>query len=145
MRIRTVVKLAAISSCLLVLAACGRPGPSNNPSSNEKVIKSAKAGDMTVTLASSTGDLKNGDNELMLEFTDASGKTVDVGAASLKFRMVAMGSMAEMNDGATLVTTNTPGKYRAQVSLETPGTWEAMVAYQGPHGTGQATMSVNAK
>jgi len=101
---------------------------------------------MTVTLASSTGEqLKNGENELTLVFTDASGKTVDVGAASLKFHMVAMGSMAEMNDGATLVTTDTPGRYRAQVTLEVAGTWEAMVAYQGPHGTGQATMSVNAK
>jgi hypothetical protein len=129
-----------IAAIALLAAACG-----GAKSGSEKVIKSAKAGDMTITLANATGELKNGENELMLEFTDASGKRIDVGAASLKFRMVAMGSMAEMTDGAALVTTDTPGKYRAQVSLEVPGTWEAIVAYQGPHGTGQATMSVNAK
>ena len=140
MRTKTFVASILIAAIALLAAACG-----GAKSGNEKVIKSAKAGDMTVTLANSTGELKNGANELMLEFTDASGKTVDVGAASLKFRMAAMGSMAEMNAGATLVTTDTPGKYRAQVSLEVPGTWEAMVAYQGPHGTGQATMSINAK
>lgn len=141
MRTRTTILSIAIAISIFILAACGRSG---SPGS-EKTIKSTKAGDMTVTLASSTGELKNGENELMLAFTDASGKTVDVGAASLKFHMVAMGSMAEMTDGATLVTTDTPGKYRAQVNLEVAGTWEATVAYQGPHGTGQATMSVNAK
>lgn len=142
MRTKTIFTTSVIGIAALVAIACeGRGGSSDTG----KVIKSAKAGDMTVTLANSTGELKNGENELMLEFTDASGKTVDVGAASLKFHMVAMGSMAEMNDGATLSTTDTPGKYWAQVSLEVPGTWEAMVAYQGPRGTGQATMSVNAK
>ncbi|HSB10259.1 MAG TPA: FixH family protein [Blastocatellia bacterium] len=140
MRTNTLVVSILIAVIALVSAACG-----GAKSGGEKVIKSAKAGDMTVTLASSTGQLKSGDNELMLEFTDASGATVDVGAASLKFRMAAMGSMAEMNDAATLTTTDTPGKYRAQVNIEVAGTWEAMIAYQGPHGTGQATMSVNAK
>ena len=141
MSMKRVVAVSLMIAAAMLAAACSggsTPGA-------EKVIKSAKSGDMTVTLSSSTGELKNGENELMLVFTDASGKTVDVGAASLKFRMVAMGSMAEMNDGATLATTETPGKYRAQVNLEVAGTWEAMVAYQGPHGTGQATMSVNAK
>lgn len=141
MKLTTVLRSSTIAVAVLISVAC-RGGPS---SGGEKTIKSAKADDMTVTLASSTGELKSGDNELMLVFTDASGKTVDVGAASLKFHMVAMGSMAEMNDRATLSTTDTPGKYRAQVSLEVAGTWEAMIAYQGPHGTGQATMSVNAK
>jgi len=141
MRTRTLTISIAVGVAVFILAACGSSGSSGS----EKTIKSTKAGDMTVTLASSTGELKNGENELTLVFTDASGKTVDVGAASLKFHMVAMGSMAEMNDGATLVTTDTPGRYRAQVTLEVAGTWEAMVAYQGPHGTGQATMSVNAK
>ncbi len=141
MRTRTLTISIAVGVAVFILAACGSSGSSGS----EKPIKSTKAGDMTVTLASSTGELKNGENELTLIFTDASGKTVDVGAASLKFHMVAMGSMAEMNDGATLVTTDTRGRYRAQVTLQVAGTWEAMVAYQGPHGTGQATMSVNAK
>ena len=100
---------------------------------------------MTIILSSATGELKNGENELMVTFTDASGKTVDVGAASLNFHMAAMGSMAEMNDRATLTTTETPGKYRAQVNIEMAGSWEAQVKYQGALGTGQVSMSVQAK
>ena len=100
---------------------------------------------MTITLSNATGELKNGENELMVTFTDASGKPVDVGASSLNFHMAAMGSMAEMNDRATLTTTEMPGKYRAHVNIEMAGTWEAQVKYQGAHGTGQVSMSVQAK
>jgi polyribonucleotide nucleotidyltransferase len=82
---------------------------------------------------------------LILSFTDASGKPVDVTAASLKFQMPAMGSMAEMNDVATLTTTNTPGKFLGKVDIEVAGTWEGMITYQGPQGTGQVSMTVQAK
>ena len=59
--------------------------------------------------------------------------------------MPPMGAMAEMNDAATLTTTDTPGKYRAKVIIEVHGTWEAIVNYEGPKGTGRASMTVNAK
>lgn len=140
MKTKAVLATLAITLTFLFVAACRNGG-----SSGEKIIKSAKSGEMTVTLASATGELKNGENELMITFTDAAGKPVDVGAASLNFHMAAMGSMAEMNDRGTLTTTETPGKYRAKVNIEMAGTWEAQVKYQGAHGTGQATMNVQAK
>jgi hypothetical protein len=117
----------------------------NQASGGDKVIKTTKAGDVTVALMSDTGDLKNGENDLLLTFADASGNPVDVGAASLTFHMPAMGAMAEMNNRSTLTTTDAPGKYRAQVNIEMPGTWEARIAYEGPRGKGQTTMSVQAK
>lgn len=126
---------------LTLVAACSK---SDSPG-GEKTIKSAKAGEMTAMLSSATGTLKKGDNDLMLTFTDATGQPVDVGAASLNIHMAAMGTMAEMNNKATLTTTETPGKYRAQVNLEMGGTWEAQIKYQGTHGTGQASMTVQAK
>ncbi|MEW6207845.1 MAG: FixH family protein [Acidobacteriota bacterium] len=125
----------------LAVAAC-KTDPS---SAGDKVIKSTRSGDMTIAIASATGDLKVGDNDLMLSFTDASGNLIDVGSASLTFHMPAMGAMAEMNDKAELTTTDTPGKYRAQVKVEMTGTWEARIVYQGSRGNGQATMSVQAK
>ncbi len=127
---------------IALLAAACKTDPS---SAGDKIIKSTKSGDMTVAIASATGDLKVGDNDLMLSFTDASGNLVDVGAASLTFHMPAMGAMAEMNDKAELTTSDTPGKYRAQVKIEMTGTWEARIAYQGSRGQGQATMNVQAK
>jgi hypothetical protein len=139
MRSRIIFVLLLPTLAALTLAC--RPGASGA----EQTIQSAKSGDLTITLASATGQLKNGDNDLILSFTDATDKPVDVGAASLNFHMAAMGTMAEMNDRATLTTTDTPGKYRAQVKMEMAGTWEAQVGYQGAHGTGKVSMNVQAK
>ncbi len=140
MNAKLIVAGAALSIAASFAAAC-RGGSS----SNEKAIKSVKSGAMTITLYSSTGELKNGGNDLTITFFDGGGKPVDVGAASLNFHMAAMGSMAEMNDRATLTTTETPGKYRAQVNIEMAGSWEAQIKYQGPHGTGRESMTVRAK
>ena len=81
----------------------------------------------------------------MLSFTDPSGNPVNVPAASLKFHMPAMGAMAEMNDVATLTTTDAPGKFSARVEIQMSGSLEAMISFQGSRGTEHATMSVTAK
>ena len=141
MKIRTTVISLALAISFVILAACGRTGSSNA----EKTIKSTKSGDTTISLSSASGEIKSGENDLTLSFTDAAGKHVGVPAASLKFHMPAMGAMAEMNDVATLTTTDTPGKFTARVNIEAEGSWEAMISYQGSHGTEQATMGVNAK
>lgn len=141
-RIGILVALLFLFALTLFVTACKGGG---GASGGEQTIKSTKSGDMTVTLSSAGGQLRNGENELMVTFTDATGQPVDVGAASLNFHMAGMGSMAEMNDRAALTTTETLGKYRAQVNIEMGGTWEAQIAWQGTHGTGKATMNVQAK
>jgi hypothetical protein len=130
-----------IFTLTFIAASCGK----SSSSVADKAVKSAKAGDLNVTIFSATGELKKGDNDLMVAFTDAAGQPVDVGAASLNIHMAAMGTMAEMNNKATLTTTETPGKYRAQVNIEMAGTWEAQVKYQGSHGSGQTNITVQAK
>ncbi|HEV2666889.1 MAG TPA: FixH family protein [Blastocatellia bacterium] len=140
MKAKLIVAGAFLSIAASFVAACRGADPSN-----EKVIKSVKSGELTITLSSSTGELKNGENDLMITFFDGAGKSVDVGAASLNFHMAAMGSMAEMNDRATLTTTEIPGKYRAHVNIEMAGSWEAQIKYQGPHGSGRESMTVRAK
>lgn len=141
MRIKIVTTSIAIAAVVFISVACGRSGSSDVG----KTVKSATVGDTTVTLSSASGELKQGENNLTLSFTDPSGKAVDVPAASLKFHMPAMGSMAEMNDVATLTTTATRGKFQAVVNIESAGTWEAMISFQGPRGTEQATMTINVK
>ena len=141
MKTKTVLAAVILTLAVLLAGACRSAAPSGG----ERVLKSAKSGEMTVNLVSPTGELKSGDNEVLLTFTDAAGKPVDVGAASLNFHMAGMGTMAEMNDRATLTTTETPGKYRARVHIGMAGTWEAQVKYQGSHGTGQVNMNVQAK
>ena len=141
MKIRNIVISSAIAISFVILAACGRTGSSGA----EKTIKTTKSGDTTISLSSANGEIKSGENDLTLSFTDASGKPLDVPAASLKFHMPAMGAMAEMNDVAMLTTTDTPGKFKVRVNIEGDGSWEVMISFQGSHGTEHATMSVTAK
>ena len=128
----------------MIGAACNKTGSSGKVSRGT-VIKTATVGNLTATLSNSTGQLKLGDQEVMLDFTDSSGKPVDVGAVSLNFHMAQMGSMAAMTDGVTFTTTNTPGVYRGRVNIEVGGEWQAQLAYEGPAGNGKTTFSVTAR
>ncbi len=130
---------------LLISAGCGSKTGGGNGVPTGKTIKTASLGNLTATLSNSTGQLKHGEQEVMLVFTDSSGKPVDVGAVSLNFHMPQMGSMAAMNDGTTFTTTGTPGVYRGKINIEVPGEWQGQLAYEGPAGSGKTTISVTAQ
>ena len=131
----------SLLAVLLFIAACGSKTSSVDTG---KLIKSAPVGNLTVTLSSSSGQIKHGGDEFFVTFKDSSGKPVDV-AASLTFHMPQMASMAAMNDPATLTTTDTPGVYRAKANIEVAGEWQAQVSYEGPAGKGKTSFSVTAQ
>ena len=134
----TIVLIAA----LVIVAACTK---STTTVFTGKPIVSTTVNNLTATLSNSTGQLKLGEQEVMLAFTDTSGKPVEVGAVSLNFHMPAMGGMAAMNDAVTFTTTATPGVYNGKVNISMAGEWQAQLAYEGPAGTGKATFSVTAR
>ena len=132
-----------------LIAACssGTQPTAENPVQG-KVIKSGAINNLTVTLSNDTGKLKTGEQEIMLAFTDASGKAVDVGmvkAAALNFNMPSMGSMGAMNNAATFTTTSVPGVYKGKVKIEMPGEWQAQISYEGDKGSGKTTIPVTAQ
>lgn len=131
----------SLLALLIVGAACS----SKNSADASKPIKTAPVGNLTVTISNSTGQLKRGPDELFVTFKDSAGKPVDVGAASLKFHMPQMGSMAAMNTQAPLTTTDTPGIYRARADVEMSGEWQVQVAFEGPAGKGQTSFPVTAQ
>lgn len=138
------ILLGLILVSMVFFAACG--GGSGNAGSTGKAIKSGSAGNnLTVTLSSADGVLRDGQQDLTLSFTDASGKSVDVGAAALNFHMPAMGTMPVMNDAATLTTTGTPGIYNGKVKLQMAGEWQAQITYEGPAGKGKVNLPVTAQ
>ena len=138
-----IILVISLVSIALFAAACG--GDSNNASAG-KAIKSGPAGNnLTATLSSADGVLRDGDNNITLSFTDASGKPIDVGAASLNFHMPAMGTMPVMNDAATLTTTAVPGVYSGKVKLQMAGEWQAQITYEGAAGKGKANLPVVAQ
>ncbi len=131
-----------ILTSFALLAACG----ANKAMDTGKEIKSAPAGNnLTVTLSNKDGVLKHGDEQFMLTFKDASGKTVEVGAVSLNFYMPAMGTMPAMNDQATFTTTGTPGVYSGRAKIEVAGEWQVQISYEGPAGSGKTSFPVTAQ
>ena len=124
----------------VLTAACGATS-----STSGSVIKSASAGNnLTVSVATSDGVLRHGQTNFILSFTDASGKTVDVGAVAMTFHMPQMGTMPAMNNSATFTTTGTPGVYNGNVNIETAGDWQVQVGYEGPAGKGKTAFTITA-
>ncbi|HZS07712.1 MAG TPA: FixH family protein [Blastocatellia bacterium] len=144
------LSLVAIISLLAALSACnqsasGSGGSGAPAASTGKVIASQKAGDLTVTLLNPAGHLSEGNNDFTVEFKDAGGRPVDVGAITMMIDMPAMGSMPRMESKVKLLTTGTPGIYQATTSLEMNGTWQVHVAYKGPAGEGKADFPIQTK
>jgi len=135
----------ALVLALVMIAACGSKTGSNVSVPSGKTIKSVTLGNLSATLSNRTGQLKPGNQEVMLTFTDSSGKPVDVGAVSLNFHMAQMGTMAEMNNTTAFTTTGTPGIYRGRVNIEVAGEWQGQLAYEGPAGNGKTTFTVTAQ
>jgi hypothetical protein len=140
------MRILIITSLVFVIlfgaAACG----SKSGTDTGKVIKSASAGNnLTVEISNANGVLKHGKEKFYLTFKDASGKPVDVGAVGLNFFMPSMGTMAAMNTAATLTTTGTPGIFDAKANIEMAGEWQVQITYDGPAGTGKATIPVTAQ
>jgi hypothetical protein len=137
------INIVTVFALLVIASACGTK--SDSTTSTGKPIATVTVNNLTATLSNSTGQLKQGDQEVTLAFTDSSGKSVDVGAVSLNFHMPAMGSMAAMNDAVTFTTTGTPGVYSGKVNISMAGEWQGQLAYEGPAGKGKATFSVSAR
>ena len=139
---KSLVITGILVAALIIIAGCSK---SVSNVSTGVAIKTVALDSLTATLSNGTGQLKQGDQEVTLAFTDASGKPVDVGAVSLNFHMPAMGGMAAMNDAVAFTTTNTPGVYRGKVNIGMAGEWQAQLAYEGPAGKGKTTFSVTAR
>lgn len=137
---KKLIFILALFSISIFAFACG----SDNATSG-KTVKTGIAGNMTVTLATGSGVIKDGDNDFTLTFTDASGNPVDVGAVSVNFHMPAMGTMPVMNDAATLTTTGKPGVYKGKVKLQMAGEWQTQIAYEGAAGKGKAVLPIVAQ
>jgi len=59
--------------------------------------------------------------------------------------MPAMGTMAEMNNAASFVSTGSSGVYEGKAKLEAAGDWQAQISYEGPAGKGKSSFTVTAQ
>jgi nitrogen fixation protein FixH len=140
---KKLVFVLVLFSVSTFLYACSSGG--NGSATRGKTVKTGTVNNLTVTLATADGVIKDGANDFTLSFTDASGKPVDVGAVSVNFHMPAMGTMAVMNDSATLTTSGTPGVYNGKVKLQMAGEWQTQIAYEGAAGKGKTVLPIVAQ
>lgn len=106
-----------------------------------KPIHTQKTKDVLVTLASESGQWKEGKNTFVLEFTSAQDKKpVDAGKVNLNTSMTMQG-MAPMIAGATL-SPDGPGRYRGSIEFPDRGTRQVTVTWDGPGGKGSTKFSV---
>lgn len=142
---RTILFIGSISlfSVIVFIAACG--SGSGNATLGKTITSGPAGNNLTATISNAEGALRKGQQEFTLTFTDASGKPVDVGAVALNNHMAAMGSMAPMNNAATLTTSGTPGVYRGKINVEMAGEWQGQITYEGAAGKGSFSLPIIAK
>jgi hypothetical protein len=99
--------------------------------------------DLTVKLMAPAGQLRKGDNNILIEFRDSSGQLVDVRNVNFAIDMNMPGMV--MHGGGPAQKTGTAGQYRAKVRADMAGDWNGRVSYDGPEGNGQATFPINVK
>src|SRR5213080_3380804 len=99
--------------------------------------------DLTITLSSPGGQLKNGDNDVLIEFRDSSGSLIDVGNVKFELNMNMTGM--QMHEGANIQPAGAPGRYRAKIKVGMAGDWAGKLSYDGPRGRGETTVTLSAK
>jgi hypothetical protein len=50
-----------------------------------------------------------------------------------------------MHSGATVKRTDTPGRYRVEVTPDMAGDWTASLSFNGPRGPSETSLTVNVK
>jgi hypothetical protein len=99
--------------------------------------------DLTVKLMAPAGQLRKGDNNVLIEFRDSGGQLVDVGNVNFTIDMNMPGLV--MHGGGLAQKTRTAGQYQAEVRADMAGDWNANISFQGPHGHGEQHFSITAK
>ncbi len=125
----------------ILFAACN----SGDTATSGKLVKDTTANNLKITLSTADGVIRDGKNEFTLAFTDASGNPVEMDAVAVNFHMPAMGTMAVMNDPATITTSGTPGVYKGTVNLQMAGEWQTQITYEGAAGKGKAVLPIVAQ
>jgi YtkA-like len=103
-------------------------------------IATRTVGDLTISLY---GDLRNGQSEVLVRFTNSGGQLKDVGDVKTDLNMNMPGMV--MNSGGDVTRTSTPGVYRAQLKPQMGGDWVVKLSWQGPAGDGQVEIPVSVK
>jgi len=136
------IVIALVIAAMSVIAGCSttetpseRPQtqtPASTPvetTSNLKEIQQQRSGDYVVVLLNETGDLKQGANDLALEFRSGSdNQLADVENVQVESKMEMQG-MGPMLGNTRVTPSGTPGRYNVTSELSMAGDWKMAVMF----------------
>ena len=137
---RTLIILALAAVLGAIQAGCN-----NTADSGLKEIQRVRAANLDVLLLSDDGTLKDGKDNITVEFRRASdGALVDVGKVK-SFATMPMAGLPPMMGSVFLTPGDTPGRYSAETDLNMAGGWDLKLEWDGPAGKGNASLHTNAE
>jgi membrane fusion protein, copper/silver efflux system len=113
----------------LVILASAALAPVPPTSAGTEAV--ARAGDLTVSLATDPDPPRTGDNQLSVTLREASGKPVDGASLGFVWDMPAMGAMPEMKGAGTTKAAG-GGRYVVTYPLAMGGDWYLTLAIDAP-------------
>jgi hypothetical protein len=135
------MKRLLVVSIAAILAGCNS---SQNSTSNLKSVETHQAGDISVVLMNDTGELKQGQNEFVVQFRNQQGQAVDVGAVQVGSSM-AMPGMAPMSGESEVAPAGQAGTYRVKSNFAMSGAWHFTVEWSGPQGQNKTAFNTNVR
>jgi|SRR5882724_4972282 len=137
------MKTLSVISMFLTLVLVGCSG-SKVDTGNLKPVDTRSVGKLTIVLLNSTGELKQGQNEFVVQFKDDKGQLVDVGDVQLGSSMT-MPSMAPMSGDSEITPTGQTGTYRVKSNFAMSGAWHFTISWNGRYGQGNTAFNSNVR
>ena len=137
---KVLVIFAALAGAIS-LAGCKR---SSLDVSKLKPIETHKVRDINVVLMNDTGELKQGQNDFVVQFQNPQGQPVDVGEVQLGSNM-SMPAMAPMSGESEITPAGQTGTYRVKSNFAMSGAWHFTIAWNGPQGQGKTAFNSNVR
>jgi hypothetical protein len=135
------MRKAFVILAALTLAACKSSSPDV---SKLKPIETHKVGDINVVLMNDAGELKQGQNDFVVQFQDQQGQPVDVGEVQLGSNM-SMPGMAPMSGESEITPAGQTGMYRVKSNFAMSGAWHFTINWNGPRGQGKTAFNSNVR
>jgi len=137
-------KLSVVSMMLFLILGFTGCGAKKVDTENLKEVAAHVVGDVAIVLLNSTGDLKQGQNEFVIQFRDPKGQPINVGDVQLGSSM-SMPSMAPMSGDSEITPTGQTGTYRVKSNFAMSGAWHFTVSWTGPRGQGSTAFNSNVR
>jgi hypothetical protein len=138
---KKVLVIVAAFGIAISLAGCKSNGLDI---SQLKPIETHKVGDINVVLMNDTGELKQGQNNFVVQFQNQQGQPVDLGEVQLGSNM-SMPSMAPMSGESEITPAGTTGTYRVKSNFGMSGAWHFTINWNGPQGQGKTAFNSNVR